>query len=148
MAFSKAFWNNETHVFMEFLRTFGTFPEGQADRKKVPLLIKAVENVDWGHRYKIFIEHSRMPLNVTKPMSCFVVLIDSVSRYKCDCTGRACPGVMGHCRFLPGGLAIPDGYHAYQKVCLVSSNNLHECVCYISMFTEIDQSDARAVVSM
>ena len=26
-AFSKAFWNNETHVFIEFLRTFGTFPK-------------------------------------------------------------------------------------------------------------------------
>jgi hypothetical protein len=39
-AFSKAFWNNETHVFIEFLRTFGIFPKGQADRKKVPLLNK------------------------------------------------------------------------------------------------------------
>ena len=26
-AFSKAFWNNETHVFTEFSRTFGNLPE-------------------------------------------------------------------------------------------------------------------------
>jgi hypothetical protein len=26
-AFSKAFWNNETHVFIELLRSFGTFPK-------------------------------------------------------------------------------------------------------------------------
>lgn len=30
----------------------------------------------------------------------------------------------------------------------MSSNNLHEYVCCISVFTEIDRSDAKAVVSM
>jgi hypothetical protein len=50
--------------------------------------------------------------------------------------------------FVPGGLATPDGYHAYPKACFMSSNDLHEYVCYISVFTEIDQSDARAVVFM
>jgi hypothetical protein len=33
-AFLKAFWNNETHVLIEFLRTFGTFPKGQMTVKK------------------------------------------------------------------------------------------------------------------
>jgi hypothetical protein len=33
-AFSKAFWNNETHVFMEFLRSFGTFPKHKLTVKK------------------------------------------------------------------------------------------------------------------
>jgi hypothetical protein len=53
-AFSRPFWNNETHVFMEYLRTFGTFPKGQADRKKVPLLIRAVDNCTSGHCNRIF----------------------------------------------------------------------------------------------
>jgi hypothetical protein len=50
--------------------------------------------------------------------------------------------------FAPGGLAAPDGYHPYPKICLMSSNNLHEHVCYISVFTEIDHWNPRAVVSM
>jgi hypothetical protein len=58
------------------------------------------------------------------------------------------PDVMGLLPFAPGGLAAPDGYHAYPKVCLMSSNNLHKYVCCISVFTEIDQSDPRAVVFM
>ena len=80
-------------------------------------------------------------------MSCFVVLIDSVPRYKCDRTEYT-RAVMGSCRSYRGGLATPDGYHAYLEGVFMSSSSLHEHVYYISVFTEIDQSGARAVVSM
>jgi hypothetical protein len=80
-------------------------------------------------------------------MSCFVVLIVSVPRYKCDCTEYT-RGRDVLLPFVSGGLATPGGYHAYPKVRRMSSKNLHEHVCYIIVFTEIDQSSERAVVSM
>jgi hypothetical protein len=86
-AFSKAFWNNETHVFIEFLRTFGIFPKEQADRKRVPLLNKGCGKRRLGHRNKSFHRIFKNAAQCHEAVSCFVVLIGSVLRYKCDCTG-------------------------------------------------------------
>jgi hypothetical protein len=68
-AFSKAFWNNENHVFIELLRSLGTFPKYGLPQK-VPLLIKAVENGNWGHRNEIFHRTFKNAAKLCLALSC------------------------------------------------------------------------------